>query len=208
MNKGAFKFFALSLGLLLGASNAFAGVAVYTSESAWVAATAAYTVATEDFSTSPQGTLSGTTDIGLFDISVTNSQNAINSQQFDGYVDLNSTLSFGLSASTFGFAGYWTSTADTTGLTFIVNGVTIDAGDAFNDGVGTGFLGFVDTDLAITNVGFGLTLGAGTQDSEAFSLDDAQLASLSATPSVPEASSLYLLAFGLLGLLGAARRKS
>jgi len=208
-----FKGFILLSGILLGPATAFSAVTVYTNEAAWLAATSG-SITVEDFESSPLGLLApGTTNIGSFDISIANNADNVvaiadggsvnGSREFQGFVASTSNLSIDFSnfsaSPLYAFAGEWFSTTTGNLLTMNINGTTIKFDD-YLSGVGSGFLGFVDTN-AFTNINFG-TEGT-TSFGEFFSLDDAQFAGA----SVPEASSLYLLAFGLLGLLGAARRK-
>jgi len=208
-----FKGFILLSGILFGPATAFSAVTVYTNEAAWLAATSG-SITVEDFESSPLGLLApGTTNIGSFDISIANNADNVvaiadggsvnGSREFQGFVASTSNLSIDFSnfsaSPLYAFAGEWFSTTTGNLLTMNINGTTIKFDD-YLSGVGSGFLGFVDTN-AFTNINFG-TEGT-TSFGEFFSLDDAQFAGA----SVPEASSLYLLAFGLLGLLGAARRK-
>ena len=208
-----FKGFILLSGLLFGPATAFSAVTVYTNEAAWLAATSG-SITVENFESSPLGLLaSGTTNIGSFDISIANNaDNAVaianggsvnGTREFQGFVASTSNLSIDFlnfsSSPLYAFAGEWFSTTTGNLLTMNINGTIIKFSD-YLSGVGTGFLGFVDTN-AFTNINFG-TEGT-TSFGEFFSLDDAQFAAA----NVPEASSLYLLAFGLLGLLGASRRK-
>lgn len=208
-----FKSFALLSGLLFGPVTAFSAVTVYTNEAAWLAATSG-SISTENFESSPLGALSaGTTDIGSFDITIDNNNEgqiaivnggSINgSRQFNGDVDTDSTLSVDFSnfsaSPLYAFAGEWASTTSGDLLTVNINGQVVQF-DNYLAGTGNGFLGFIDTD-GFTSMTFG-TEGT-TAFGEFFSLDNVQFASA----SVPEASSIYLLAFGLLGLFGIARRK-
>ena len=213
MQLNSIKGLLLSCGLFFSSTTAFSAVTVYTNEAAWLAATSG-TVFSENFESSPLGLLAvGTTDIGSFDITITSNAEqqieiadagSINgSRQFNGDVDADSTLSVDFSnfsaSPLYAFAGEWNSTTSGDRLTVDINGQVIQF-DNYLGVIGSGFLGFTDTD-GFTNLTFG-TEGT-TTFGEYFSLDNVQFASA----SVPDASSIFLLAFGLLGLLNGVRRK-
>jgi len=186
---------------------------VYTSEASWLAALSGSTVLTENFESSPVGSLSpGTTDIGLFDVTIQNNsegQVAIatggmvnGTTEFHGDVDTDSTLyvdfsNFALSPMR-GFAAEWASTTSGDRLTVDVNGTIIQF-DNYLAGSGDGFLGVVDT-TPFTSIRFG-TEGT-TSFGEFFAVDEFRIASA----AVPEPSTLLLLGSGLVGL-GYLRRR-
>ena len=205
MNIKNINIFTFVGALLIGPATALAVPIVYTTEASWLTALGGATVTSENFEASPLGNLAvGTTDVGLFDISITSNAegqigiagggNINGSRQFNGDIDSDSTLSmnfsnFGISPLS-AFAGEWASTTSGDLLTLSVNGSLIEF-DNYLAGAGNGFLGFIDTD-GFTSMTFG-TEGT-TSFGEFFNLDNVQVA------SVPEPGTLFLLAAGLLGL--------
>lgn len=207
------KGFVLTGALLMGSSAAVAVPIVYTSEADWLTGLGGATVTTEDFESSPLGLLSvGTTDIGLFDISITsNAEGQIGianggsidgSRELKGDIDNDSTLSMGFSSfdvsPLIGFSGDWFSTTSGDLLTMTINNSIIDF-SSYLSGAGDGFLGIIDSD-GFTSLTFGTENPSAF--GEFFSLDNVNVA----TASVPEPTILGLLAIGLFGI-GFARRK-
>ena len=212
----------LSLACLLlsaTASTAQAAPIIYTTEASWLAALGAATVNTENFGSSPLGDLAaGTTDIGLFNITI-NAADPLTMIQDSGVVngtreylgrlcDLSgfcglTAMSFGFDSPLIGFAGDWVSTTTGDRLTMLVNGATIKFSD-YLTGVGTGFLGVVDS-AGFSQITFGLE-GVVTASAEVFQLDNARLAA--GTANIPEPATLALLGLGLAGLGAMRRRKA
>jgi len=201
------------LTLVFVASPAFAVPVVYTTPASFQVAVGgpAYVI-TEDFESLPVGPLAaGTTDIGLFSITIdNNNENGVRilepgyvngSREFGGDIDNDANMILNFSdfspSSLIGFAGTWGTTTSGDLLTATVNSVTFKFSD-YLSGSGDGFLGFYDS-AGITAINFGRENPS--SKGEFFGLDNALL-------GIPESSTAILLACGLAGLAAAGRRRA
>lgn len=195
--------------LLTGSANAFAVPMAFTTEASWIAALGAATIATENFESTALGSLTapGTTDVGLFNVSLnavgdagTNTVTAGSATGMSGRhlrldLDLDNNTQVNFSnfdlPGVFGFAGTWASTISGNKLTMTVNGTTLKFSD-YLTGAGNGFFGIVDTTMFSS-----IELGTEGLNSfgEDFRVDNVKLAS-----SVPEPATIALMGLGLLGV--------
>ena len=180
---------------------------LFQDEAAWLAAVAGQTITTEGFEASPEGTLAiGTTDIGLFDVTIAggNAFANIGLAQFPGSLPTD-------------VLGVWLDPSDTTSMTWSgfdtpgLTGIGFDLGlfdvDGFSLTVqfagtvfdltanGQAFLGVVDL-AGISSLVFSST-------NEFVDFDNIRLA------AVPVPAALPLMGTGLavLGLLGWRRKR-
>jgi hypothetical protein len=166
-------------------NSASAAVEVFTDQALWEARVAAAAVtqciSIDDFSGPDIPLITGTTDVGLF--GVTTDVGSLDHGQIGGifkgriYSPLSGTpavMNFHSfdNAPIIAIAGNWTTTATGALLTVTINGQLIKFRDHLGGHpCGTGFLGFVDEDVGITALVFGVE-GSDEASNEYFELDD------------------------------------
>jgi hypothetical protein len=181
----------------------------FTNEADWLAALGGSAVVTEDFESSPIGPLPlGSTDIGLFDVSLNavdtnglteildpgfvNGTRDLRGSVYDDLANGPTQIAFIFDAAVRGVAGDFFDATSADRLTITLSGVTFNVSDHL--GVpGNGFLGFVDND-PFTQIIFG-TQNAAVQPNEAFNIDNVRISPAS---TVPEPPPMALLAAGIM----------
>jgi hypothetical protein len=158
-------------------------VYVYTDPASWEAAVLSKSacISTDDFSGPNIKLRPGTTDVGLFDVTVNDLWSTPLGQidgEFFGRIYDNSGAPCVLNFHNFdnapviAVAGYWKSTTTGGKLTVKINGQTIKFSDHLtNPSSGEGFLGFIDSSNGINKLAFGTEGGFKFAD-EIFTLDD------------------------------------
>jgi hypothetical protein len=178
-----------------------ASIDTFTDRAAWEVAVGNDFV-TEDFNAAATKPLSvGLNNVGLIDIRV-NGDVGFNSLttyfQGDSRSQPGWTQDLVFRDPVIGFGGHWNGTTTNASLVAIISGQTIKFSEYLAH-PGSGFLGFVsDTPFTEARIS-----DEGIAPNETYTLDN-----LSFTIAAPVPPAIYLLATGLLGLVGVARRKA
>lgn len=209
---------------LLSSSAASAGLLVYTDQNQWL--NSFYASAMEDFEASPLGALApGTTDIGLFDVTLDLNTAGLSAVQGAGTVNGSRELQLAVDKDAFlwssqivlnnfgaspvhGFGATWANATDGEGLRLTAGGQSVDF-SAYLGGSGNGFLGIVSLD-PITELYLGSEIAL-PNGWESFAFDNAMLG-LAVRPevvaaAVPLPGAVWLLGAGVAGVLGVARSR-